>query len=223
MPRHPSRARGPADILEQGDIFFFRRSQGASPGGAGDAEPAAGGDMDPLVLVLRPGRQERYRFFALGRRRLPPPLKSGGPARSGERFSVHVDLLPDPASLRAALAGSSPAGDGVYALARHGDHAHLAYALKHPDRAGPFQRALGIEDEASYIVSVKNPEYIESADGPEYPPALASLFRERKYIPADPPALLDFPGAELLLIAVRRAVGRELGISLEGVNAYSRP
>ena len=30
-----------------------------------------------------------------------------------------------------------------------------------------------------------------------------------------PPGFLDFPGSELLFIAVRRAVGKELGISLE--------
>jgi hypothetical protein len=144
---------------------------------------------------------------------------------------AHIDAVPEtPAALRAALGAhrpegappgipalppARPAGDGVYALARHGNHVHLAYILKHPDRAGPLQRKLGIEDEASFIVTVRNPEFLESAAGPDYPPELRGRFQERKYLAADPPAFLDAPGAELLLITVRRAVDRELGISLD--------
>jgi hypothetical protein len=144
---------------------------------------------------------------------------------------ARIEALPEtPSALRAALGShrpaeampgvpalppARPAGDGVYALARHGNHVHLAYILKHPDRAGALQRTLGIEEEASFIVTVRNPEYFEGGAGPDYPPALRSLFQERKYLPADPPAFLDAPGAELLLITVRRAVGKELGISLD--------
>jgi hypothetical protein len=230
MPRNPSRSplpRNPilAEILEQGDIFFFHR-----PGLIAPRTPD-GEELEPFFLVLHPLRQPRYRLLTLGKRRLPPPLKSGAPARGGERFWVRVDDMPEsPAALRAALGGhkaegappgipalppARPAGDGVYALARHGDHVHLAYALKHPDRAGPLQRELGIEDEASFIVTVKNTEFSERAGTADYPPELRARFQERKYAPLDPPAFLDFPGSELLFIAVRRAVGKELGISLE--------
>jgi hypothetical protein len=230
MPRNPSRPSLPrdriaAEILEQGDIFFFHRPGLSAP------RTSDGEELEPFFLVLHPLRQQRYRMLTLGKRRLPPPLKSGAPARGGERFWVRVDGLPEsPVALRAALGvhkaeGAPPgipalpparsAGDGVYALARHGDHTHLAYALKHPDRAGPLQRELGIEDEASFIVTVKNPEFIERSGTADYPPELRAHFQERKYAPLDPPAFLDFPGSELLFIAVRRAVGKELGISLE--------
>jgi hypothetical protein len=209
-------------VLEQGDIFFFHRPGLDSP------RTAEGAELEPYFLVLRPAGRMRSRLITLGRRRPPPPLKSGAPARGGERFGARVDdVRESPEALRAALASRRPggappgaqdpppaelAGEGIYALARHGDHVHLAHALRHPDRAGPLQRRLGIEDEASFIVTVRNPEIIERAGGPDYPPELRALFRERKYIPADPPALLDYPGAELVFITVRRAVGKELGI-----------
>ena len=225
MPRSHFRNPGPAEILEQGDIFFFHR-----PGLDAPRTPD-GEELEPFFAVLHPLRQRRYRLLTFGKRRLPPPLKSGAPARGGERFWARIDGLPEtPSALRAALGAfkpedappgttalspAKPAGDGIYALARHGDHVHLAHVLKHPDRAGPLQRSLGIEEEASFIVSVKNPEFIERAGAADYPPGLKALFQERKYLPADPPALLDHPGAELLFIAVRRAVGKELGISLE--------
>lgn len=224
MPRPSTRPAGPAEILEQGDIFFFHRPGLDAP------MTAEGEELEPVFLVLHPLRQRRYRVLTLGKRRLPPPLKSGAPARGGERFWARVDGLPEsPGALRAALGAyrpegappgvpalppARPAGDGVYALARHGDHVHLAYALKHPDRAGPLQRGLGIEDEASFIVTVKNPEFIERAGAPDYPPGLKARFQERKYLPLDPPAFLDYPGADLLFITVRRAVGKELGIPL---------
>jgi hypothetical protein len=230
MNSRPSRPIGPrphepAEILEQGDVFFFHRPGLDAP------VPAEGEELEPFFLVLHPLRQRRYRLLTLGKRRPPPPLKSGAPARGGDRLRARIDGLPGtPADLRMALGSrrpegsppgvpalppARPAGDGVYALARHGDHVHLAYVLKHPDRAGPLQRSLGIEEEASFIVTVRNPEYIEGAGVPDYPPALRALFSERKYLPADPPAFLDAVGAELLLITVRRAVGKELGISLD--------
>jgi hypothetical protein len=227
-----ARPRGPAEILEQGDIFFFHR-----PGLEAPRSPD-GEELERFFLVLHPLRRKQYRLLTLGKRRLPPPLKSGAPARGGERFWVRVDGLPQaPSELRAALGAfkpegappgvpalppARPAGDGVYALARHGDHVHLAYILEHPDRAGPLQRELGIEEEASFIVTVKNPEFIERAGGPDYPPELAARFQERKYLPLDPPGFLDFPGAEMLFITVRRAVGKELGISLERQDEGSR-
>ncbi|MBW8887654.1 MAG: hypothetical protein JF616_07845 [Fibrobacteres bacterium] len=232
MSSRPSRPGGPAEILEQGDIFFFHR-----PGWDAPMAPD-GEELESFFPVLHPVRQRRCRLLSLGKRRLPPPLKTGAPGRGGERMWARVDgLLDTPVDLRTALGAfkppgsppgapalppARPAGDGIYALARHGDHVHLAYVLKHPDRAGPLQRELGIEEEASFIVTVKNPEYIERAGGPDYPPELRALFQERKYLPLDPPAFMDVLGAEMLFITVRRAVGKELGISLEAQDEGAR-
>lgn len=51
-----------------------------------------------------------------------------------------------------------PAGEGVYVLARTGSKMHLAYALELPDKPGPVQKQLNIEPEASFALSIKNPE-----------------------------------------------------------------
>ena len=51
-----------------------------------------------------------------------------------------------------------PAGEGVYVLTRTGKTMHLAYALELPEKPGPVQKQLNIEPEASFALSIKNPE-----------------------------------------------------------------
>ena len=112
-----------------------------------------------------------------------------------------------------------PAGEGVYALARHGDHAHLAYRLETPRRPGEVQRALRILPEASYIVAAFNPEappklgrrppHVEPLPG-----WMRAKFRGRKFAPADAD-LLDVAGLELVLIGASDDVEAELGIHLD--------
>src|SRR6188472_2055970 len=46
-----------------------------------------------------------------------------------------------------------PVGEGKYAIVKHQNHAELAYILEMPKEPGEAQRELGIEKEASYIVS----------------------------------------------------------------------
>ena len=112
-----------------------------------------------------------------------------------------------------------PAGEGVYALARHGDHAHLAYRLELPRRPGEVQRALRILPEASYIVAAFNPEAPPKLG--RRPPHVEPLpdwmrakFRGRKFAPADAD-LLDVAGLELVLIGASDDVEAELGIHLD--------
>jgi hypothetical protein len=109
-----------------------------------------------------------------------------------------------------------------YVLVDHRGHSHLAYALA---RAAGSDRILGvfnIRREASYIVAVRNPDAPAppGAGLPEhrrakYPPSLRERFGTRRFIPADPPELLDHPGAELVLIGAAEDASRELGIELD--------
>jgi hypothetical protein len=48
-----------------------------------------------------------------------------------------------------------------------------------------------------------------------YPPVLRDRFGGRRFIPADPPELLDRPGAELILIGAAQDAERELGIAID--------
>ena len=51
-----------------------------------------------------------------------------------------------------------PTGEGVYTIARHDDHTHLACALELHERPGKVQEDLNIPREGRYIITVKNPD-----------------------------------------------------------------
>ena len=51
-----------------------------------------------------------------------------------------------------------PAGEGKYSIVKHDGHTELAYLLELPEIPGPTQREFEIKKEASYIISVKNPD-----------------------------------------------------------------
>jgi hypothetical protein len=120
-----------------------------------------------------------------------------------------------------SLPAARPAGEGVYVVARHDDHTHLAHVLELPQKPGDVQRALNIPDEGSYVISVKNPEApsppglgLDETRKARFPADLLERFRGRRFISVDPPEFLDYEGAELLLVGARKDVSTELGIEL---------
>jgi hypothetical protein len=120
------------------------------------------------------------------------------------------------------LAPARPAGEGVYALVRHGDHTHLTFALELPEKPGEVQRELNIREEGNYIVAVKNPEQpappgvgLPEREQAEVPQHLQRQFEGRRFVPVDPPAFLDQEGAELVFIGVGEHVSEELGVRLD--------
>src|SRR5439155_18476507 len=114
-----------------------------------------------------------------------------------------------------------PAGEGVYALIRRGRNLHLTYELELPERLGEVQEELNIEQQAAYILSIKNPE-TESPPGaglPEreeahYPKSLEQEFRGRRFASEDP-HLLDYEGAEFILVGARTDPERAYDIDIE--------
>ena len=114
-----------------------------------------------------------------------------------------------------------PAGEGVYVLTRTGKTMHLAYALELPDKPGPVQKQLNIAEGASFALSIKNPEKgsprdtgldnAEKANYPEQAPEGVPRppVRDRGY------RLLDYEGAQFILIGAGSNVKRDLGIDLE--------
>jgi hypothetical protein len=215
-------------VLERGDIFFFYRPRVHPP----DEEPPPKSldQIERSYIVLRPRNKAHYRLLVIGRKRLPDVTKH----EKEWAFVAMVSSNPD--DIEEDLKGEKyetktrgervkpaarPAGEGVYALVRHEDHTHIAYALELPERLGPVQRELQIEREASYIVSVKNPEApsppeagLPPEEAAKYPKALEERFHGRRFLPADPPDLLDYPGAQLLLIGASPDVRGELGLEL---------
>jgi hypothetical protein len=218
-----------ARVLEQGDIYFLYRPK------VSEKDPGVSGeeDIQRLYLVLKPqGKRRRYRLIVVPRKQLPDTRKGQ------EKFWGFVDKV----STRSTEMGDElggkeyqtrtrgkrvqpeayPAGEGVYAIAQHGDHTHLAYVLELPDLPGDVQKALNITEEASYIISVKNPEQpapeglgLGQARRAGFPKKLQERFRGRRFIQVVPPEFLNHEGAELLLIGSAGDTFEELGIELK--------
>ena len=49
-------------------------------------------------------------------------------------------------------------GEGKYAIVDHSNHTELVFVLELPKELGEAQKELGIEKEASYIITVINPK-----------------------------------------------------------------
>ncbi|GAA5907916.1 hypothetical protein JCM6882_001525 [Rhodosporidiobolus microsporus] len=103
-------------------------------------------------------------------------------------------------------------------------HTYLAYELAVPHDIGEVQEALHIHEEGSLTLQVKNPETesTNSAVGtqpaskhPQYPSSLKSLFTTR-WIPACPPSLLSYAGAELLLLPSKHSAAQDIGEGAKG-------
>ena len=212
-----------AEILEEGRVYFFYWPW------VGETEVDDIEDVQRLPVVLRPRGTDRFRVLVIGRKRLP---------RGQERlWATVVDVVEGADRLREALDPRTDetrtrgrrevpagrlAGEGVYVLARHGDHTHLAYELLHPQQAGDVQRELNLQRRASFIITVRNPE-VPSPPGagagtgccPRFPGDLQARFGDRWFALVDPPGFLDCEGTELVLIGVAGELARELGIDLD--------
>jgi hypothetical protein len=214
-------------ILEKGDIYFFYRPKVQSGHEAlSDEPPKTHEDIQRFYLVLKPDKDEHYRLWILGRKRLPEPKKH-------EKHWISVDFVTTKREeLLAQLKEFHYAtktrderiqpeiracGEGVYYLLQHKKNTYLAYRLELPTKAGDVQKELDIMPEASYIITVKN-QVIAGVQGgkqAKYPKALQEKFSDLRFIPANPTELLNYTGAELLLIGASENVENQLGIAPE--------
>lgn len=205
-------------LLEEGSIELFYRPR------VEEQNPDSIGDVQRVLMVLCPKGRARYRLIAIGRKRMQ------------DRFWGFVDLvLDDSRDLDAALAahvyGTQTRGirhlpaarefaRGDYRFEEHDGHAHLRYVLREMRRDHVVDD-LEVEREASFIVSVANPDPAawDLAEIPDvqmdlfdeaevhvtvptpFPPALQQRFEGRRYAPLDTIAWLDHPGAELIFIS----------------------
>jgi hypothetical protein len=101
--------------------------------------------------------------------------------------------------------GPRLAGEGAYAVARHGPHVHLAYALRERGRPAEMREDLRIAKEASYIVAVFAASVERTGRGED---------EERRFLPLEP-GDLDVPGTEIVLIGAGEAVVADAGAALD--------
>jgi hypothetical protein len=130
------------EILEQGAVSFL--------GLVAPARAAAPERVDAFYVVLAPDGRVPLRRLRIRRPRLP--------GEGGQRFLAHVDrIAADAARLtedvrRRRGPSARVLAIGRYALARHGDHVHLAYALFRACRRGRLAVAAGVAEAASFVL-----------------------------------------------------------------------
>src|ERR671910_192852 len=216
-------------IIEQGDIFFFYRPKV-------DTEEVKGiKDVQRFYMVTSPEDNNKYRLFLVGQKQLPEILE--GKSTSEEKnWALNILTTSNPNDIqnelmpaeyttetrgKRRLAAATPTGEGKYTIIKHGNHTELAYILELPEIPGPTQREFEIKKEASYIISVKNPDvkvpgFAASEKNPEYPKALKEKFGDKRWINVEDPGLLNYENTQLLLIGARKKdVEEELGVDID--------
>jgi hypothetical protein len=174
----------------------------------------------------------RYRLFVIGKKSLPEIRTTE--ARRSERYWAKVGgIFENPQELTSELLSDEfrkgdaarPVGEGKYAIVKHQDHAELAYVLEMPEEPGEAQRELGIEKEASYIVSIINPKvpvpagYPSSEEPPNYPESILKEFGENEnFISlARDLRFINFQNAQMILVGAREGrdvIQKEFGIDI---------
>jgi hypothetical protein len=212
------------EIVESGDIYFAYRPR------IEEHQVEGLRDVQRFYMVLKPEGQSKFRVAILGRKRLPE-------AHDHERIWGFIDSVVRTGDAvesefkehrystktrgERTLPSVRPAGEGTYALVRRGRGLRLTYELELPERPGEVQKELHIEPQGAYVVSIKNPE-AESPPGaglpneeePKYPPSLEREFRGRRFATEDA-RLLDYEGAEFILVGARTDPARAYDLDLE--------
>ena len=230
-----------SQIIEQGDIFFFYRPK------IGTEEVEDIGDVQRFYMITssddgysgRAGKRKQtiYRLFLVGQKQLPEIVE--GKSTSKERnWALNILTTSNSEDIRKELlaaeystetkgkrriAAAIPAGEGKYSIVKHDGHTELAYLLELPEIPGPTQRDFEIRKEASYIISVKNPDVkvpgfaaFSENKKPAYSKHLMEKFGDRRWINIDDPELLNYENTQLLLIGARKKdVEEELGIDID--------
>lgn len=212
------------EVLEEGDIFFLYRPT------VDEDDPHGLGDVQRFHIVLRPHGGGKTRLLTVGRKRLPE-------VDSHERNWGFVDVVTDSAGeLEEGLSeetyatktrgeqrrpAARPAGEGVYAISLEDGQMHLSYALELPKKPDEVQKTLRIAPEASFAISVKNPEKgqpkgagLRPEQKVDYPKKLQEEFRDRRFAREDV-HLLDYEGAEFIMVGSRSNPEAEYGLELD--------
>src|ERR687887_2775219 len=242
-------------VLEQGDIYFFYRPKK-------DAQEVKGvEDVRRFFMVTAPEEEKReeqennnksqlYRLFVIGKKSLPEIRKTE--ARSSERYWARVGgIFKDPNELTKELFSDEfrkgdrarPVGEGKYAIIKHRNHAELAYILEIPKEPGEAQQELGIEKEASYIISVINPrkpaassvaeggKYPSTEEIPAYPEEVLREFGNSDIFVSlsKDTKLIDYKNAQIILIGAREGrdvikqeIGIEIGESSQSADIFNK-
>nr|XP_024375297.1 uncharacterized protein LOC112282179 isoform X2 [Physcomitrium patens] len=210
----------------------------------GDEDDTAKKENQDLEVEI--GEKHLFRYIVMGRKSLPDAAK--GKSRPYWGF---VELITsNPEDLKKMLSegeydtktrgyrvnpAARPVGEGRYSIVRHHrdnkqTSIHLVYKLEHPgqhEKHGP-QDAMNIETQASFVIQVKNPKQAEplqpgSKRQAILPAYMLGKMGPKRFVPVDPPDLLNYEGVEFLLISARdELVDAEVDAELEISDSLSK-
>ncbi|KAH6643767.1 tetrapyrrole biosynthesis, uroporphyrinogen III synthase [Boeremia exigua] len=210
----------PSNILEKGVIYFFTRNRVS----VNEAESV--GDLQRTFFVLRPlpaGAKlgdgaiqdlKNNRLFALPKKVFPKSHTDRFMAFV-EKANVSISDLKDNffegSEYNTQTKGTrhtdpvTPVAEGVYLITRTEDATtHLAYSTTIPSEIGQVQEDLGIKDQGSFVISVKNPERSGPASAslpqkPDFSKEIIEEFRGLAWSEVKP-KYLDHEYCQILLI-----------------------
>jgi len=181
-------------FLEQGNIFFFYKPK------KGVEEVKEFEDVGRFYFVLDPYGEKQIRFVVMGQKKMPS-VTDGHERAWGfiEKVGGRGFMVSSKQKVVSVSGNARPVGEGLYAILHHIDHTHLVYVLELPRKLGEVQKAFNIELPSSKG-EPKNENFIKE-------------FGTRKYIPVNPPSLLDYEGAMVFMIGVNDELAK-LGIQV---------
>ncbi|HEX2957518.1 MAG TPA: hypothetical protein VHO70_11845 [Chitinispirillaceae bacterium] len=220
---------GIADLnnIEKGNIYFFYQPKVEHPNISGTS------DVQRMFMIVHPDNKNYYRVVVIGKKKLPSPEKSGHKRYWGfislvtEKLEkLHDEIGPQEYETRTRgerhIPSARPFGEGVYRFVQHGSHTHFAYVLELPREPAAVQEKFNVEDEASFIITIKNPQKPSppgmsrsQPEQPEYPSELERAFENKRFSELKPVELLDYTGTEFILIASSEDIRNELGIDMQ--------
>ncbi|GAA5952380.1 hypothetical protein JCM21900_003797 [Sporobolomyces salmonicolor] len=228
-------------LLEKGHVYFLYRPKVEVD------EPHSLDDVSKFHMLLVPHHAKLHRLIAIGKKALPDASVSSRPIwgevlnvgedLKGLKEALGAYTYETKTRGTRHQPGARVAACGAYVLhaTEHPPeqswnasavwHTHMAYEVAVPHQLGEVQEALHIHEQGVFTLQVKNPE-TESTNPivgnqpaskhPQFPPALKAYFKT-KFIPANPPAFLNYPGAELLLLPSKHSPEQDIGSKAEEV------
>ncbi|KAJ7567579.1 hypothetical protein O6H91_02G153800 [Diphasiastrum complanatum] len=210
-----------------------------SPGGKSSKRGQEGGHGSEKIVI---SDQALLRLIIVGKKTLPDVKK-----KSSRPIWGFVELVTtDPQDIKDALAAATrghrrkpvarPVGEGAYCILSHASgrqsHTHFVYKRDLPEKGSKNKRqqALHIEDEAFYIIQIRNPEQpapnnvgLGNKRRARFPAHLQGIIGSRRFVPADPPDFLNFEGCEFILIPASDNIEKELGVHLAHEHEEHQP
>ena len=218
-------AKTNTEIIERGSIYFCYTPK------VEQKDVNNFDDVQQFGFVLAPHGKQSYRLIIIGKKRLPEIEGNNNnwcfvKSVAKNALEIEKELRAETYSTKTLgerfQPAARPVGEGIYEIVKHGNNTNLIYVLELPEDLGEAQRALGIKTEASYIITIKNPEGsspngmgLPAKEKADLPEDLQNRFERRRFVPAEPPEFLDYPGVELILIGASADIKAELGVELD--------